>query len=297
MLDAALASGLSRFSPALREDALRYLLASQSPDGGFPGRRGQSDLYYTEFATRVLILLGCATDPLHEVLTWLAASRPTPASVVECFSLLNLRRMLSARGLSVKIDGDEVLGCIAGRELPSGGWALAPAGPLSAYNTFIAALCLQMLDKPTDLRRAAVALGTLETSGGGCVEEPGEPMAQTCATAAVLTFLQVSGLAAPGLREARAGFLASMQASDGGLKAWAGAVSGDLLSTFTALLALTLSGSAACLDLPALGRFVGACAVHGGGFGAYPGDDRADVEYTYYGLGSLALLAGIAAGG
>ncbi|MBP8953141.1 MAG: terpene cyclase/mutase family protein [Armatimonadetes bacterium] len=292
-----LKAGLARFSPALRQDVLRYVLARHSRDGGFPGRRGGSDLYYTEFATRVMILLDCPREHLERVLAWLVGTRPTPATVVDCFSLLNLQRMLTMRGLNFAPDRDQLLGCIARCALPSGGWAGVPAGPLSAYTTFIAALCLQMLDEPVDLRAAAAALKGLEQPAGGYVEAAGEPVAQTSATAAVLSFLEASGLSGPGLRQPAAGLLASMQASDGGLKAWAGAASGDLLSTFTALLALGLAGSASCLDLPALGRFVRDCAGPGGGFGAYPGDRQTDVEYTYYGLGTLALLAGIAAGG
>ena len=34
-----------------------YLTAAQNPDGGFPGREGGSDLYYTGFALRSLAVL------------------------------------------------------------------------------------------------------------------------------------------------------------------------------------------------------------------------------------------------
>lgn len=244
-----------------------------------------------------MLLLDCPREPLEGVLAWLAERRPRPATVVECFSILNLRRMLSMRGLSFAPDPHPLLDCIARSELPSGGWARGPAGPLSAYNTFVAALCLQMLDKPADLHVVSAAMRGLETPAGGFSEAAGEPVAQTSATAAVLTLLEASGLSGPDVRDPAANFLLSMQASDGGLKAWAGAVSGDLLSTFTALLALWLAGRASCLDLPGLGEFVRDCAHPAGGFGAYPGDQQTDVEYTYYGIGTLALLAGIAAGG
>ena len=53
-----LATGVSQFPPDDRRVLAQFLIAAQQPDGGFSGREGGSDLYYTSFALRGLAILG-----------------------------------------------------------------------------------------------------------------------------------------------------------------------------------------------------------------------------------------------
>ncbi|HZZ73711.1 MAG TPA: prenyltransferase/squalene oxidase repeat-containing protein, partial [Pirellulales bacterium] len=53
-----LASGLNRLPEDFRARHARFFQAAQQPDGGFAGRDGGSDLYYTGFALRGLALCG-----------------------------------------------------------------------------------------------------------------------------------------------------------------------------------------------------------------------------------------------
>ena len=53
-----LATGVSQFPPDDRQALAQFLVAAQQPDGGFSGREGGSDLYYTSFALRGLAILG-----------------------------------------------------------------------------------------------------------------------------------------------------------------------------------------------------------------------------------------------
>ena len=53
-----LAAGLEHVPEEVRNRHARFLLAAQQPDGGFTGRQGSSDLYYTSFALRGLAILG-----------------------------------------------------------------------------------------------------------------------------------------------------------------------------------------------------------------------------------------------
>src|SRR5687768_9914474 len=53
-----LATGISGLSESTRQRHIQYLLAAQRQDGGFRGREGGSDLYYTGFALRALAVLG-----------------------------------------------------------------------------------------------------------------------------------------------------------------------------------------------------------------------------------------------
>lgn len=289
---------MGRFSPRLRQANLEFVLARQTSEGGFPGRRGGADLYYCDFAARLLVLLDSPEEPLLRLKDWLESSSPAATTVVDCFSLLNLRRLLARRGHCLRLDESRLLEVLGRHRLERGGYAGTSGGWLSAYSTFIAALCAQMLDSPVPAaRESAAALGALEVVPGGHAETAGETSPQTCATAAVVSFLEATGQGDEDSRRVAARFLSGMQTPDGGFAATPEVPWGDLLSTFSGLLALGLLGDPSGLDLPALARFAGDCAGENGGFGAQPGDDPGDVEYTYYGLGSLALLAGIAAGG
>jgi geranylgeranyl transferase type-2 subunit beta len=53
-----LAAGIAELANDRRQRHARYLLAAQRDDGGFAGREGSSDLYYTGFALRGLAILG-----------------------------------------------------------------------------------------------------------------------------------------------------------------------------------------------------------------------------------------------
>src|SRR5262245_52550386 len=61
-----LAAGIAELPEALRARHATYLLAVQRDDGGFAGREGSSDLYYTGFALRSLAILGKLYGPVAE---------------------------------------------------------------------------------------------------------------------------------------------------------------------------------------------------------------------------------------
>ena len=53
-----LAVGAGNIAPQVRQQHAQWLAAQQHDDGGFAGREGESDLYYTGFALRSLAILG-----------------------------------------------------------------------------------------------------------------------------------------------------------------------------------------------------------------------------------------------
>ena len=57
-LTARLTFAISRLPGLVQERHTQYLLDAQCEDGGFAGRQGASDLYYTGFALRGLAILG-----------------------------------------------------------------------------------------------------------------------------------------------------------------------------------------------------------------------------------------------
>ena len=63
-LQARLADGLARQPAAFRARHAGFLSERQNPDGGFSGREGESDLYYTGFALRGLAVLDALTPAI-----------------------------------------------------------------------------------------------------------------------------------------------------------------------------------------------------------------------------------------
>jgi geranylgeranyl transferase type-2 subunit beta len=264
-LDALLAAGLAAVPRSFLDRQARFIEGLQGIDGGFRGRRGDSDLYYTDFAVRVLVL--CAPDcpALARVPAYLDALPPS-RDIIQAFNWLNVARLLR-------------------RPLPEIDLAVLPP-PDGAYRTFLMALCRDLLGQPVP---DPDALLVLRRDDGGFSERPGERQGQTNATAAALGALTVWGIS-PVDVPAALRCVAGMQAADGGLRAHAGIGDGDLLSTFTGLLTLSGLGDARAVRLGDLGRFVQRLAALNGGFRAALVDDSPDAEYTYYGLGTLALL-------
>src|SRR5437660_6737571 len=84
-----LAEGLARLAPAERSRHVSFLRAAQNADGGFSGREGASDLYYTGFALRGLVALDALdADVSGRAASFLRASLSRQASVVDFYSLL-----------------------------------------------------------------------------------------------------------------------------------------------------------------------------------------------------------------
>src|SRR3982750_4496523 len=88
-LTATLADGLSRIPVAVRARHAAYVKTAQAADGGWPGREGGSDLYYTGFALRGLAVLDELTPEVcGRAAAFLTASLARQASVLDFFSFL-----------------------------------------------------------------------------------------------------------------------------------------------------------------------------------------------------------------
>ncbi len=255
LLDGLLAMGAAGFGAEFARRQVAYVASRQRDDGGFPGRDGGSDIYYTDFALR---LLACA-------------------------------RILQRSGARVALDTDAVAAVIAGQAIAGGGYGLPNSSQASATQSFLAALCLEMLGKP-GAAECAAAVRPLRRDDGGFADTAGQPLGQLNSTAAAISLLvmdeALTDEEASGARE----FVASMAASGGGLQTHAGATGADLLSTFTGLVTLSGTGGVELLDVREIARFVGGLARASGGFAGAPGDIGQDVEYTYYGVGCLAMI-------
>src|SRR5258708_39739744 len=95
-----LTDGLARLPEEFRARHVAYLRAAQNPDGGFSGREGGSDLYYTGFGLRGLAVLRALTpEGCERAAPFLRHSLSQQASGVDFFSLLYACLLVEVAGV------------------------------------------------------------------------------------------------------------------------------------------------------------------------------------------------------
>ena len=303
-LEQELAAGVPELPTSFRAKQLRYVLSEQQTDGGFAGRQPGSDLYYTNFAVRILALLDApGAGPWCRTGRYLRHAVQNLRDLVDCFSALHLRDMLARHGYDPWAepgkDRNLVSRCetiLEAARAPEGGYRKGDAGPASLYHSFLAALCHEFLGSPVpDQDRLLDVVRQRQCPDGGYSDLGEGGQGETNPTAAAVGLLILLGARDEGTAGATVEFVASMQRRDGGFAAHRLAPEADLLSTFTALVTLGALDAVSSADLSGAARFTKKLIVASGGFRGSVPDDEADIEYTYYGLGTAALLAAAAA--
>ncbi len=329
-LAVSLANGVGRLPADVRTRYARFLCAQQNDDGGFPGREGGSDLYYTGFGLRGLAVLDAMSEEVcQRAAKFLRASLTCQATVVDVFSLLYAAALIQVSGgPDVFADApagwnDRVAGMLETFRTSDGGYAnrslTVDRGPLadkttdhgpqstdhgprstgSTYHTFLVALCYQLLGRTLpEPEQAARFVQSRRREDGGFVEFAPMRRSGTNPTAAAVGVLQMIGdsrengsaLVAP-VRDGIVEFLQQMPSLEGGFRANARAPLADLLSTFTGLLTLRQLQALDRVDMAAVLRYIEQLEFPGGGFRGGLWDEQTDVEYTFYGLGCFGIVA------
>jgi geranylgeranyl transferase type-2 subunit beta len=302
-LTVRLNEGMARVPESVRSRHATYLLAAQNADGGFSGREGGSDLYYTGFALRGLAVLNTLTPPIcARTAGFLRQSLTRQASVIDFFSLLYACFLVELGGTDVLADSpadwpERVAAMLETFRTPDGGYAKAAGHHSgSVYHTFLVGLCYQLLDRTLpDMAGAVRFIQSRRREDGGYVEIAPMRRSGTNPTAAAVGVLQMAQAAVDpawtvDIREDVARFLAGMASPEGGLRGNGRAPVADLLSTFTGVWTLSQLDALHRIDAQAALRYAQALDMPSGGFRGGLWDDRTDVEYTFYGLGCLALL-------
>jgi geranylgeranyl transferase type-2 subunit beta len=294
-----LAVAVAELPEAIRQRHAKYVMAAQQEDGGFAGREGGSDLYYTGFALRSLAVLGELHGELAERAAGFLRSRMTGReSIVDFLSLIYGSALLeSAAGIDLFADSpdswrDAVASAMEALRRDDGGYAKGPEGMASStYHTFLVVLCLQLIERPLpEPERMVKFLMSQQAEEGGFREIRASKRAGTNPTAAAIGALRILGALDDETRESTIDFLFEMQTDEGGLRANTRIPIADLLSTFTGTLTLMDLGGADEIDLAAALRFAQSLELEQGGFHGAIWDEADDVEYSFYGLGCLALL-------
>jgi geranylgeranyl transferase type-2 subunit beta len=297
-----LLEGIQRQPPEERARHASFLRGWQNADGGFPGREGGSDLYYTGFALRGLAILDALDGNVcTKAAAFLRRSLAREASAVDFFSLLYAHQLVQLGGAAdVLADSpadwpERVTALLETFRTADGGYAKTPGGASgSTYHTFLIALCYQLLGKDLPDGEAIVKfIRSRRREDGGFVEIAPMRRSGTNPTAAAVALLHMVPGAALSAEESVGvvEFLVEMPSLEGGLRANGRAPLADLLSTFTGVLTLQQLGAADRVDASEVLGYVKSLELPDGGFRGGLWDEATDVEYTFYGLGTIALLS------
>jgi geranylgeranyl transferase type-2 subunit beta len=297
-LTVRLATGVMGLPDELRERHAAWLLSQQQPDGGFGGREGGSDLYYTSFGLRSLMLLGALDgEPAARACGYLGRQLQTRQGVIDLVSLVFAAQALeAASGLNALRSAyagwqTALTGLLESLRREEGGYAKTPHGTTSStYQTFLTLLCYELIERqPPGPASIAEFLRSQEHPLGGFLEVRLAKRAGVNPTAAAVGGLRMLDAIDDDLAVRTAAFLSEQQSDDGGLTANTRIPVADLLSTCTGLIASDDLRQSRSLDRAAAARYARSMERPDGGFAGFALDPSQDVEYTFYGLAALAL--------
>jgi geranylgeranyl transferase type-2 subunit beta len=285
----------------IREKHVRYILSCQNPDGGFIGRDPESDLYYTGFALRSLLVLNALDNATCEkVGVFLSLRLNSQTSLVDFFSLVYSAVIVSMGGgpdvFASSGDWTNTIGTfLASLRCPDGGFGKVPSGKESStYMSFLALLCHQLIGKKIESPEKLVGFVlSRHREDGGFVEYGPMRKSGTNPTAAGMGILRAisPSLLRDEMKINLVKFYKGMIGDENGFKANHRIPFCDVLSTFTSLWSLRELDSLDEIPGDKIHRYIMSTENPQGGFHGGSWDAGKDVEYSFYALGALALLA------
>ena len=277
-----------------------FLLTQQMDDGGFRGREGDSDLYYTGFAVRGLAVTG-GLDGAHpeKIAEFLQQHPPLELNVIDLLSWLYTALVVQAAGgedLLADAPADfvtQVSARLESTRVSDGGYAKSVKGSAgSTYHSFMVALTYELLgQKVPRPNRLIQFLYDRQRDDGGFVEIAPMRRSGTNPTAAAVALLHSLGGMDPDIEDDVQGFLTDVVSTEGGFQANTRIPFADGLSTFTGLLTGQDLGRRDIIKPPQVLHWLESqIEAPEGGFRGASWDQQTDAEYTFYGLGILGLL-------
>ena len=292
--------GLKTLDSQRLERHRAFLLTQQMPDGGFRGREGDSDLYYTGFAVRALAVTGGLSDALAaQVAGFLRQHAPLDLGVIDLLSWLYSALVVqAASGDDLLADApadfvDQVSARLESTRVADGGYAKSLQGSAgSTYHSFMVALTYELLGKKVPRpNRLIQFLYDRQRDDGGFVEIAPMRRSGTNPTAAAVALLNSLGGMDADIEDDVQGFLTDVVSTEGGFQANTRIPFADGLSTFTGLLTGQDLGRRDIIKPPQVLHWLETqIESPDGGFRGASWDQQTDAEYTFYGLGILGLL-------
>jgi geranylgeranyl transferase type-2 subunit beta len=295
-----LATAMGNVPEEIRQTHANWVWGKQQGDGGWGGREGTSDPYYTSFALRTLAITGeLYGDRAEQAAAFLRSRLDKQETIVDLAALIYGASMLeNAAGVDVFESAgpqwkDSVSDYLETLRRDDGGYAKSDASNVgSTYNSFLVLLCRELIERPIDNPNSLIQFifDQENETGGGFREVSQQKRAGTNPTAAAIGILKILNALDDELREDTIEFLGEMQTDEGGLRANTRIPIADLLSSFTGFLTLIDLGGGKKIDRTQLLRYANRLQQLDGGFHGAEWDKVCDVEYTFYGIGCLALI-------
>ncbi len=294
-----LTAGAALLPLSFVERHANYVIRKQREDGGWAGREGVSDLYYTSFALRSLAILGCLEGEIaSRSAAFLRQQTQSQQSIVDILSLVYGARLIEAAcNIDPFADCERQWESRFAMLLDSlrrndGGFSKSIQGQAgSTYQTFLVAICRELIGSPLPSGDPASRfIISQRQEDGGFLEVRVAKRSGTNPTAAAIGGLTTLGSLTPEVSETAALFLIERQMDEGGFAANTRMPLPDLLSTFTACLTLKSLDALNQIDMDGARRYALSMERSQGGFAGFELDPSDDVEYTFYGLGTLSLL-------
>jgi len=295
-----LSGGLASMDDERKARHRNWIVSQQKDDGGWGGRLGDSDLYYTSFAVRGLGMLGGMTeDECSRVAGYLRQFDWRSLGVIDLMNwLYTVLAVQAFGGEDLLADADEdwpqqIADKLESLRRDDGGYAKSEQGARgSTYHSFLVTLTYELLGKTPPNPNALIQfVYNHQRDDGGFVEIALAKHSGTNPTAAAIGTLSIVGGFDDELRSDVREYLQSTWTVEGGFQANLRIAMPDVLSTFTGLLTVQDLNIDDLASSRIIERFlVEWLELPPGGFRAAAWDQEADVEYTFYGLGCLALL-------
>ncbi|MEC8557320.1 MAG: prenyltransferase/squalene oxidase repeat-containing protein [Planctomycetota bacterium] len=276
-----------------------YVVTRQRADGGWAGREGESDIYYTSFALRSLAILGLLDGKVAQrSADFLRSRMHSHEGIVDLLSLVYSVKLLEATCSLDAFEGAQedwekrLAELLDTLRRDDGGFSKSLEGRTgSTYQTFLVLLCLELIERPCPEANAAYSfLMSQQQDDGGFLEIRVGKRSGANPTAAAMGALRILGKLHDVVAEDAAEFLAELQTDEGGFQANTRIPLPDLLSTFTACVTLADVERLESISTKGVQQYVESMQQATGGFRGFEYDPGDDVEYSFYGLGTLALL-------
>jgi geranylgeranyl transferase type-2 subunit beta len=277
-----------------------FLNAQQRVDGGFAGREGASELYYTGFALRGLGMTGELHGAVAErAAAFLQGKLTSEAPIIDFLSLVYGAMLLeTSAGIDIFAQSnpewrEQISTALERFRRSDGRYAKTAEGQSSStYHTFLFVICNQLIGRPiVEPERLIEFVRSRRRDDGGFVEIGPMTKSGTNPSAAAAALLRILDAYDDATREELIDYLVDNQTDEGGFRANTRIPVADVLSTFTAVLTLADLGALDEIDTAAARRYVESMQLDDGGFLGGVWDSATDCEYAFYGLGALALLS------